>query len=277
MAWRQNQVFEALTLYDFGALAMTLGSGDPPQQVNAVHVSSEYFKVFGVAPIVGRTFTPAEDLPGGAPVAVVGYGLWQSRFGADANVIGRPLLLNRVPYSIVGILPAGFHSDPDAEVWLPLQADPNSANQGHYLNVAGRLKPGVTIATAQAQMKVIGEQFRKAYPKWMDDKESVAVRSMRDATTGEVRTALLILLGAVALVLLYRVRQRRQSVALAGLRDGSARSRYAPRSARAAGASSGNCLQRASCWRGAAVCSDSDWAHGAFVDCFCLCREISLG
>ena len=202
MAWRQNQVFEALTLYDFGALAMTLGSGDPPQQVNAVHVSSEYFKVFGVAPIVGRAFTPAEDLPSGPPVAVIGYGLWQSRFGADANVIGRPLLLNRVPYSIVGILPGGFHSDPDAEVWLPLQADPNSANQGHYLNVAGRLKPGVTIATAQAQMKVIGDQFRKAYPKWMDDNESVAVRSMRDATTGEVRTALLILLGAVALVLL---------------------------------------------------------------------------
>ena len=202
MAWRQNQVFEALTLYDFGALAMTVGSGDPPQQVNAVHVSAEYFKVFGVAPIVGRTFAPPEDLPGGPPVAVIGYGLWQSRFGADASVIGRPLLLNRVPYSIVGILPGGFHSDPEAEVWIPLQADPNSANQGHYLNVAGRLKPGVTIATAQAQMKVIGEQFRKAYPKWMDDNESVAVRSMRDATTGDVRPALLILLGAVAPVLL---------------------------------------------------------------------------
>ena len=202
MAWRQNQVFDALTLYDFGALAMTLGSGDPPQQVNAVHVSAEYFQVFGVSPIVGRTFTPAEDLPGGPAVAVIGYGLWQSRFGAESNVVGRPLLLNRVPYSIVGILPSGFHSDPDADVWLPLQADANSANQGHYLNVAGRLKPGVTIATAQAQMKVIGEQFRKAYPKWMDDDESVAVRSMRDAKTGDVRTALLILLGAVALVLL---------------------------------------------------------------------------
>jgi putative ABC transport system permease protein len=202
MAWRQNQVFEALTLYDFGALAMTLGSGDPPQQVDAVHVSAEYFKVFGVSPIVGRTFTDTEDLPNGPAVAVIGYGVWQSRFGADRNVIGRPLLLNRVPYSIVGVLPAGFRSDPQADVWLPLQADPNSANQGHYLNVAGRLKPGVTMATAQAQMKVIGEQFRKAYPKWMDDEESVAVRSMRDATTGDVRTALLILFGAVALVLL---------------------------------------------------------------------------
>ena len=202
MAWTQNQVFEALTLYDFGALEMTLGSGDPPQQVGAVHVSADYFKVFGVSPIVGRTFTGTEDLPNGPAVAVIGYGVWQSRFGADPNVIGRPILLNRVPYSIVGILPAGFHSDPQAEVWIPLQADPNSTNHGHYLNVAGRLKPDVKIATAQAQMKVIGEQFRKAYPKWMDENESVAVRSMRDATTGDVRTALLVLFGAVALVLL---------------------------------------------------------------------------
>jgi putative ABC transport system permease protein len=202
MAWRQNQVFEALTLYDFGALAMTLGSGDPPQQENAIHVSADYFRVFGVSPIVGRTFSQTEDLPSGPAVAVISYGLWHSRLGADRNAIGRPLLLNRVPYSVVGILPNSFRPDPPADIWIPLQADPNSANQGHYLNVAGRLKPGVTIATAQAQMKVIGEQFRKAFPKWMDPDESVAVLSMRDATTGDVRTALLVLFGAVALVLL---------------------------------------------------------------------------
>jgi putative ABC transport system permease protein len=165
MAWRQNQVFDAMALYDFGALAMTLGSGDRPQQVNAIHVSADYFKVFGVAPIVGRTFTQTEDLPNGPAVAVIGYDLWQSRLGADQSVIGRPLLLNRVPYSVVGILPSSFHSDPSSDVWIPMQADPNSANQGHYLNVAGRLKPGVTIATAQAQMTVIGEQFRRAFPK----------------------------------------------------------------------------------------------------------------
>src|SRR4029079_14842847 len=80
MAWRQNQVFESLPLYDLGALARTLGSGAPPQQVDAVHVSADYFKVFGVSPIVGRTFTESEDLPNGPAVAVIGYGLWQSRF-----------------------------------------------------------------------------------------------------------------------------------------------------------------------------------------------------
>lgn len=202
MAWRRNDVFEALALYDFGALSMTLGSGTPPQQTTVLHVSLDYFKVFGVAPIMGRTFAPSEDLPGGPAVAVISSGLWQSRFGADSNISGSTLLLNGTPYTIVGVLPASFHPDPRADVWIPIQADPNSANQGHYLLVAGRLKPGVTVTTAQAQMKVVGEQFRKEYPKFMDDDESVGVRTMRDATTGEVRTALLVLWGAVALVLL---------------------------------------------------------------------------
>ena len=202
MAWRQNDVFDALALYDFGALAMNVGSSNPPETVKGLHVSRDYFDVFGVAPIAGRTFSEQEDLPNGPPVAVISQGVWQARFGGTNDVLGRPIPLNGVPYTIVGILPKGFQSDPEADVWIPLQADPNSTNHGHYLNVAGRLKPGVTIAAAQAQMKVVGEQFRKANAKWMDPEESVAVVSMRDATTGEVRTALLVLFGAVALVLL---------------------------------------------------------------------------
>ncbi len=202
MMWRQNDVFEAMAVYDFGALAMNLGSGNPPTPVNAVHVSAEYFRVFGVTPIAGRIFSPLEDLPHGPAVAVISYGVWQSRFGGASDILGRPILLNGVPYSIVGILPNGFHPDPEADLWIPLQADPNSTNQGHYLNVAGRLKPGVSVAAAQAAMKVVGERFRKLNPKWMDADEGVGVVPMREATTGEVRTALLVLFGAVALVLL---------------------------------------------------------------------------
>ena len=201
MMWRQNDVFEALAVYDFGALSMNLGSGHPPEPLKGVRVSGDYFKVFGVAPIAGRSFSQTEDLPHGAAVVIVSYGVWQSRLGAS-DVLGRPILLNGVPYTIVGILPNGFHSDPEADLWIPLQADPNSTNQGHYLNVAGKLKPGVTAAAAQAQMKVIGERFRNVNPKWMDADEGVAVVPMRDATTGEVRTALLVLFGAVGLVLL---------------------------------------------------------------------------
>src|SRR4029079_7014807 len=202
MAWRQNDVFEALALYDFGALAMNVGSGSPPETVKALHVSGDYFKVFGVSPVAGRTFLPSEDLPNGPAVAVISSGVSQARFGGTGDVLGRAILLNGVPYTVVGVLPTGFHPDPEADLWIPLQADPNSTNQGHYLNVAGRLKPGVTVAAAQAHMKIVGERFRKANPKWMDPEESVGVVPMRDATTGEVRTALLVLFGAVALVLL---------------------------------------------------------------------------
>jgi predicted permease len=202
MAWRQNDVFEGMALYDFGALAMNLGSGTPPQTVRALHVSADYFKVFGVAPSAGRTFAPNEDLPSAPAVAIISQGVLQSRFGGNTGVLGQPVLLNGAPYTVVGILPRGFQPDPEADIWIPLQADPNSTNQGHYLNVAGRLKPGVTVAGAEARMKIIGEQVRQTNGKWMDKEESVAVVPMREATTGEVRTALLVLFGAVALVLL---------------------------------------------------------------------------
>jgi predicted permease len=202
MAWRQNQVFEAMTVYDFGSLGMNLGSSTPPDPIKAAHVSADYFKVFGGAPVAGRGFTDAEDLPKGPQAAVISYGLWQSRFGGDPGIIGRTVLLNGAPFPVVCVLPAGFHPDPEADVLLPIQADPASTNQGHYLSVAGRLKPGITIAAAQAQMKAAGEQFRRNNPKWMQPEESVAVVPMRDALVGEVRPALLVLSGAVALVLL---------------------------------------------------------------------------
>src|SRR5204862_149927 len=78
----------------------------------------------------------------------------------------KTLALNGEPYTVVGVLPPGFQSDPPADIFIPLQADPNSTNQGHYLRVSGRLKPGMTIDAAKAEMKVAGERFRKAYPKW---------------------------------------------------------------------------------------------------------------
>src|SRR6266540_1217211 len=90
MVWRKNDVFEAMAVYDFGALAMNLGSGNPPEPVKVVHISADYFKVFGVAPIAGRSFSEAEDLPHGPAVAVISFGVWQSQFVGDRNILGRP-------------------------------------------------------------------------------------------------------------------------------------------------------------------------------------------
>jgi len=202
MAWKNNQTFESMTLYDFQTLGLNLGSGDRPEQVQGVHVSRDYFRVFGVAPAMGRAFLSQEDLPAGAKVAVVSNDLWKNRLGGDPSMVGRPLLLAGDSYTVVGVLPAGFHPDPPADVFIPLQADPDSINQGHYLLVAGRLKPGVTLEAAKANMKMVGERFRAANPKWMDKTESVAVVPLREALVGDVKPALMILVGAVGFVLL---------------------------------------------------------------------------
>ena len=166
-----------MALYDFSGPGINLGSGDRPQQIKGIHVSAEYFQVFGVAPAAGRSFLPQEDSPNGPKAVVLGNDLWRSRFGSDPTLIGRPILLGGDPYTVVGILPASFHSDPPADVFLPMQADPNSTNQGHYLLAAGRLKPGATLESAKANMIIGGEQFRAGNPKWMGKEESVNVAS----------------------------------------------------------------------------------------------------
>jgi predicted permease len=202
MAWRQNDVFESMTLFGQGGPGMNLGAGDRPEPAKVVRVSQDYFRVFGFAPAMGRTFTTAEDLPNGPNVMVLSHGLWQSRFGADPQILGRSIPLDGKPATVLGVMPKGFAPDPPADLWIPLQADPASTNQGHYLRGAGRLKPEVSVAQAQAAMKIVGERFRAANPKWMDKKETVAVIPLRDATVGPVRTSLLVLTGAVGFVLL---------------------------------------------------------------------------
>jgi predicted permease len=202
MAWRNNQVFAATALYDQGGLNQTLGSGDPPIQLKTLHVSREFFQVFGAAPALGRVFDRTEDLPGGPGTAILTYRIWQSRFGGDPRIVGRTILLNKQPFTVAGVMQKDFESDPPADAWLALQADPNSPNHGNYLFAAARLKPGVGLRQAGAAMRVIAEQYRKANPKWMKDGESVAVIPMSDLMVEDVRPALLILLGAVGLVLL---------------------------------------------------------------------------
>ena len=138
MAWKKsNQTFDTMALYDFSGAGLNMGSGDHPEQVKAIHVSEGYFRVFGVSPVAGPTFLPQEDLPGGSKVVVISNDLWRARLGGDRSVVGRPMVLGGDPYTVVGILPPSFHSDPPADVFLPMQADPNSVNQGHYLLAAG--------------------------------------------------------------------------------------------------------------------------------------------
>jgi len=202
VAWREVKAFESMAAYDFGGITLNLGNGDRPDPVTAVHVTSGFFDVFGVKPILGRTFTGAEDSPNTGRFAVLTYDLWKNRLGGDREIVGRTLTMNSEPYSVLGILPKSYAPDPPADLYLPQQFDVNSTNQGHIYYVAGRLRPGASAASAEAELKVIGDRFRKAHPDTMDEKESVGVVPLRVAIGGEVRFALLILAGAVSFVLL---------------------------------------------------------------------------
>jgi predicted permease len=196
------QSMDAIAAYDFAGPGLNLSGGGLPQQIKGIHVAASYFRVFGAVPALGRTFTADEDRVGGPRVAVLANGLWRSNFGSEPSIVGKTISLNGDAYTVVGVLGARFRSEPDADVFIPLQADPNSTNQGHYLSVAGHLKPGVTLAQARAEMKVLGDQFRRANPKWMDDTEQAGLFSMQDIAVRDIRPILMVLLGAVGLVLL---------------------------------------------------------------------------
>ena len=200
--WKTATSIEDPSCYDFVGAGMNLSSDSLPEQVKTIHVSENYFRLFAVNPILGRTFTHDEDIPNGPKVAVISDGLWKRRFGGDPGLLGRPLLLNGEQFTVIGIMGADYESDPKADVFIPLQPDPNSTNQGHYLLMGARMKPGVTLPHVNAELKLVGDKFRRLYPQWMDKTETVAAATMREVETGPVKDTLWILLAAVGFVLL---------------------------------------------------------------------------
>jgi putative ABC transport system permease protein len=204
MVWRnQTQVFQDIAAFDHDATD-NLTEGDNPEEIGVIHASAGYFAVFGAQVAMGRTFTADEDCPGGPHVVVISNGLWRSRFGGDPNLVGRAISLGGGPYEVIGVLGSTFTTDAPADLWLPLQADPNSTSQAHNLIVVARLKPGVTLAKSQAAMKLATEEFRRKFPVTglMGPNESSTAVPLRDVVVGNVRPALLVLLGAVGFVLL---------------------------------------------------------------------------
>ncbi len=199
--WRaQTSVLEDVSAYDFGGPGFNL-TGSVPEQVHGLHVSEAYFRLFGAPIMLGRTFTLQEDSPNGGKVVVISYGLWQRKFGGNPNIVGTTLSLGNEPYTILGVVGKSYLADPEADIWLPFQIDPNSTNQGHYFMAAARLKPGVTLAQANAQLKLAYGEFKRRYPL-ADPKASFGVQPLRDSIVGDARSSLLVLLGAVGFVLL---------------------------------------------------------------------------
>ncbi len=199
---RQTRVLESVAAFDTSGPGLNVSGGDGPEQLQGIHVSHEFFSLFGARTALGRTFTAAEDHPGGGRRVVLSYGLWQRRFGSDPAIIGRTIPLGGEPHTIIGVLARDFSFDPPADLYLPFQADPNSTSHAHYFRSAARLRPGVSLATAKAALKLAAEEFKRAYPGALDPDSTFSVQPMQQLMVRNVRTALYVLWGAVGCVLL---------------------------------------------------------------------------
>jgi putative ABC transport system permease protein len=201
--WRnQNQVFEGMAAITDESFNLT-GVGDP-ERLEGMRVSATLFPLLGVEPQLGRVFTSAEDQPGSQRVVLLSYGLWQRRFGGDPSIAGKPLTLNGKTYIVVGVMPARFQfPTTDNQIWVPIAfTSEEAADRGvHYLQVVARLKSGVTLPQAQAEMSTIASRLQQQYPETNTD-VGAAVTSLHEYLVGDIKPALLILLGAVGLVLL---------------------------------------------------------------------------
>ncbi len=202
--WRaQNGVFESMAAYAPGGFSISGGTGQP-QSVFGVYGSADLFRTMGVTPILGRGFASDEDQPGHDTVVVISSGLWERMFAADRNVIGRKVMLDGAPATIIGVMPSKFvFPTSDFQLWTPLVfSAEQAANRGmHSYDVVARLKPGISLARAQGDMKAIGARLEAAHQD-TNVGHTVNVFPLYDEVVTDVRRPLLVLLGAVGLVLL---------------------------------------------------------------------------
>jgi putative ABC transport system permease protein len=203
--WReQNTVFDGMAAFAERSFNLT-GVGEP-ERLDGRRVSANLFDVLGVKPILGRTFVPQEDQPG-TKVVILNESLWKRRFGGDQTVIGRALTLNGESYTVVGVVPStvrlpAFGNWRD-QVWVPLAfSSEEAANRGdHFLEVIARMKPGITLEKAQVEMETIAARLAQQYPRY-NTRIGAVVNPLHEEIVGNMKPALLILLGAVAFVLL---------------------------------------------------------------------------
>ncbi|HEX8457756.1 MAG TPA: ABC transporter permease [Pyrinomonadaceae bacterium] len=203
--WRdQQQTMEGIAAFRSANYVLT-GVGEP-ERLDGRQVSANFFNVLGVAPALGRNFTPEEDKPGGNPVALISHGFWQRRLGGDPSVINKPLTLNNESFTVVGVLPQTFEWQSPVDVFIPVglrSADPNMNSRGNHpgMYVIGLLKPNVTVEQARTDIKTIAERLAQQYPD-TNSGQSAVLDSLQDRTVEDIRPSLLVLLAAVGFVLL---------------------------------------------------------------------------
>ena len=184
----------------------SLAGDDHPEQTPGISVSANMMDLLGVSPMLGRSFTSEEEHAGHSHVLLLSYGLWQSHFGGDKTIVGREVAVDRIPYTVVGVMPPDFRFAPfwstRAQMWSPLDLDRRLDDRdGESLRVFARLRPGITITQAQSQMDTVARHLAELYPK-SNAKLDMTVVPLHEKVVRSVRPTLLVLLGTVGFVLL---------------------------------------------------------------------------
>ena len=206
----QARSLEHVAAFSSTSFNLTGGPGSEPLRVRAAQVQAPMFDALGAQPILGRVFTADEDRPGRERVVMLTEGLWRTRFGSDPSIVGRTIDLDAAAYTVVGVLPASLRLPLDyanrtfTQVWVPLALGPVDPQErgNHGLNALGRLKPGVTLSQAQAEIDTITRGFLQQYPDNYDQTFGLTLVPAPREVVGDIRPALLILLLAVGAVLL---------------------------------------------------------------------------
>jgi predicted permease len=201
----RNQTAVVQEVSAFRTSVVILPGGSFPEQLRGANVSADFFQLLGAPVARGRTFSADEDRPNGPPVVVISGSLWQRRFNSDPDIVGKTISLGGDAFTIVGVLGAGFDVQelgPTPEVWMPMQLDPNTSDQGHYFRAMGRIRPGVSLAQAKARLEASAAEFRAKFPNVLDPENGFTVVPVREAFVSNVRPLLLVLAGAVSFVLL---------------------------------------------------------------------------
>ncbi|HET7286640.1 MAG TPA: ABC transporter permease, partial [Pyrinomonadaceae bacterium] len=200
--WReQNKVFEGIACH-FGTGRFAMTAGGSPSEIRGTRVTHGLFEVLRVSPILGRTFTVEEDRPEEDAVVILGYDLWQRSFGGNPNVIGQKIIVSSRPRTIVGVMPRGFRFPEVSELWVPLAVTTKIYTRtDHGLEAVARLKDGMTIEQAQAEMTNVAARIQEQNPV-TNEGLALRVTSLRENLSGSYHEALLILLGVVGCVLL---------------------------------------------------------------------------
>lgn len=199
---RESRAFDTVAAYDFAQGHLNLVESGNPTALAASHVSSGFFKTFMMPPVMGRDFNSADNGPQAAPVAIISYALWQQHYAGDPSIIGRNVTLGAGSYTVIGVANRHFALEEKTDVWVPLSLEENPHDHTNVYNMVGRMKPGITLAAANADLTRTLAAFARQYPSLLSDNEGVRAVDLRTSLTGDVRPALQILMAAVGLILL---------------------------------------------------------------------------